>query len=335
MADPVITPAAQVNITPEQLATSAATNRPELLKIPILALGASLPFFTIRTGIRYGETVGELSGNIEMGPYDPHRVDDEDVSIKGRTLYTYFGDVIKNFDPNSVYKTIYGSSITKGDELKNVPIVLQVLSFLAAKLGRSFALHLFDAVRNEKGTKTVDLFDGFDTITTKEIASGAISTAKGNLFEFTDAIDATNAVDLLTAFCRAASDELLESEDGEDSKADGLILYVPRSIVYAYRDDYKATTGHSPIYDKFNQTVLEGFENIRLRPFAGKAKSPFIQLSTKKNMLIGCDQMGDVENLTVEKHHPFLLQFIAAMFFGTNYESISPESLLVGKLFSE
>ena len=49
-------------------------------------------------------------------------------------------------------------------------------------------------------------------------------------------------------------------------------------------------------------------------------------------MLIGTDQMGGVENITVEKHHEFLLSFIATMFFGTNYESISPERLLVGKL---
>lgn len=327
-----ITPGAKTIVTPQELATSAAKFRTELLKMPMLALGPALRFFSIRTGIRYGETVGQLSGDMEIGPHDPYRVDNEDIGIAGRTLYTHFGSAVKRFDPNTVYQTIYGSSITKGEGLKNVPIVLQILSFLAAKIGKSFAKHLFDAKVNDKGKRTVDLFDGIDTITAKEITDGNISVANGNLFEFTDAIDSTNAVDLLVAFCRAASDELLECEDGGDSKGSGLNLFVPRSIVYAYRDDYKATTGHSPIYDKFNQTVIEGFDNIRLVPFTGKAKSPFIQLSTKQNMLIGTDQMGGVENITVEKHHEFLLSFIATMFFGTNYESISPERLLVGKL---
>ncbi len=334
MADE-LTLAGVVNITPEQLATSAATNRKELIKMPILGLGPALHYFTVRTGIRYSETVGELDGDFELAPYDPYRVNRDNVSVKGRTLYTYFGDIVKEFDPNSVYKSIYGSSIVSGEGLKDVPIVLQVLSLMAAKIGKGLRLNLFNAVRNEKGNKTKDLFNGVDTVAKNEITAGNISVAKGNLFEFTDIIDSTNAVDLISEFCRAASDELLESNDGEDSKGDGLILYVPRSIVYAYRDDYKATTGHSPIYDKFNQMTVEGFDNIRFAPFSGKAGSDLIQLSTKKNMLIGTDQMGNLEKITVEKHHAFLLQFIATLFFGFDYESINPERLLVGKLLTE
>lgn len=329
------TAAGKVVITPEQLATSAAKNRPELLLMPLLAMGNTLNYFTLRTGIRYSETVGELDGDFELGPYNPYRVDRDDVSIKGRTLYTYFGSIVKEFDPNSVYQSIYGSSIVKGDGLKIVPIALQVLSLMAGKIGQSLALHLFDAVRKDSGTKTVDLFNGVDTVTAAEITKGAIAVSKGNLYEFSDVIDSTNAVDLVVDFVRSANDLLLDAPDGEDAKGDGLILYVPRSVIYAYRDDYKATTGHSPIYDKFNQTTVEGFSNVRMVPFAGKRKSDFIQLSTKKNMLIGCDQMpGSAENITVEKHHAFILQFIAALFFGFDYESINPERLLVGKLAS-
>lgn len=334
MAD-VLTPAGKVVITPAQLSTSAHKNRSELLKMPFLALAAALNYFSIRTGIRYGETVGSLAGDFELAPYDAYRKNRNNVSITGRTLYTYFGSIVQEFDPNSVYQSIYGSSIVKGEDIKNVPIVLQVLSLMASKIGDSLRKHLFDATRNAAGNKTVDLFDGFDTIAAKEIAAGTISTALGNLFEFSDVIDATNAVDLISAFCRAASDELLSADDGSDSKKNGLNLYVPRSIVYAYRDDYKATTGNSPIYDQFNQTVVEGFSNIRLVPFTGKASSNLIQLSTKKNMLIGTDQMGDVENILVEKHDAFLLQFIATLFFGCDYESIDPSCLLVGKLKTE
>lgn len=330
MAD-ATNPAGKVIITPDDLAKSAHKNRKELLKLAILALGPALNYFSLRTGIRYGETVGQLDGDFELGPYDPYRVERDNSTIKGRTLYTYFGSVVKEFDPNSVYQSLYGSSIVKGEGLKNVPITLQVLSLMTSKIGKAILLHLFDAVRNSSGTKTVDLFNGVDTVTKNEIAAGSISVANGNLFEFSDEIDSTNAVDLLVAFCRAASDELLDCEAGDDSKAQGLNLYVPRSIVYAYRDDYKATTGHSPIYDKFNQTVIEGFPNIRLVPFPGKAKSPYIQLAHKNNMLIGTDQIGDLENITVEKHHPFALTFVATLFWGFDFESIDSSRLLVGK----
>lgn len=326
-------PAGKVVITPEALAQSANKFRKELLKMPILALGYALNYFTVRTGIRGSETTGTLDGGFELGPYDPYRVDRSNVNITGRTLQSYFGSVVKEFDPNSVYQSIYGSSIVKGDGLKNVPITVQVLSLMASKIGKSLLLHLFDAVRKDSGTETKDLFNGVDTVTAAEITAGSISADKGNLFQFSEAISSTNAVDLITAFCRAASDELLECEDGEDSKANGLNLYVPRSVIYAYRDDYKATTGNSPIYDKFNQMVVEGFPNIRFVPFAGKAKSKFMQLSHRNNMLIATDQLGDKENILVEKYHPFVLSFIATLFWGFDYESIDSSRLLVGQFY--
>lgn len=334
MAD-ATNPAGKVVITPDALAQSANKFRKELLKLPILGLGYALNYFTVRTGIRGSETVGQIDGNFELGPYDPYRVDRTNVNVTGRTLQSYFGSVVKEFDPNSVYQSIYGSSIVKGDGLKNVPITLQVLSLMASKIGRGLLIHLFDAVRNASGTKTVDLFNGVDTVTAAEITAGNIATAKGNLFEFSDAITSTNAVDMITAFCRAASAELLECEDGEDSKANGLNLYVPRSVIYAYRDDYKATTGNSPIYDKFNQMTVEGFPNIRFVPFAGKANSKYIQLAQRNNMLIATDQLGDTENVLVEKHHPFVLSFIATLFFGFDYESVDQSRLLVGKFYEK
>lgn len=322
-----------VEVTPEALAKSAAKFRKDLLQVPIFALGTTLQYFTLRRGIRGSETVGTLTGDIELGPYNEDRVDTDKVGIAGRTLHNYLGSVVKKFSPNDVVESIYGADINQGDGLKNVDITLKVLSFLGSKLGRSLALNLFKAVRNDKGTKTVDLFDGFDTITTKEIASGTLATSIGNLYEFTEAIDSTNAVDMLVSFCRAASDELLECEDGEDSKGSGLLLYLPRAIVNAYRDDYLATTGHTPIYNKFNQNSILGFDNIKMVPMAAKRGSSFIQLSRRSNMLIGVNQKGDPkETIAVEKHHPFKLDFVSTLWFGTDYESIDPENLLVGKL---
>lgn len=322
-----------VTISPEQLAKSAAKFRKELLQVPMLALGPALAYMTMRRGIRGSETVGSLSGTIELGPYDESRVDEDKVAIAGRTIHNYLGSVVKKFSPNDVVESIYGADINQGDGLKTVEITRQVLAFLAAKLGQGLALHLFDAVRNSKGTRTVDLFNGFDTITATEIDDGNISVEKGNLYEFTEAIDSTNAVDILVDFCRSASEQLVGIEDGGDTKGQGLNLYVPRSILYAYRDDYEATTGHTPIYDKFNQTSIKGFDNIHFVPLAAKANAPFIQLSRKNNMLIAVNQNGDPkETIAVEKYHPFKLDFVSTLWFGTDYESIAPEDLLVGKL---
>ena len=84
-----------INITPEALSLSGAKYRKDLLMMPVHAMQETLQYMTLRRGIRYSETVGELTGDIDMGPYSETRVDNENMDIKGRTLYTFFGSVVK------------------------------------------------------------------------------------------------------------------------------------------------------------------------------------------------------------------------------------------------
>lgn len=314
----------KVKITDQDLATSARTYRKDLLMVPVHALAKSLQHMTLRTGVRHSEKVGELTGDIEMGPYSETRVDNKDVSISTRELKTYLGSVVKKFSPNSVAQTVYGSSITKGESLTNVEIVRLVLSYLSAKIGAGIDRHLFNAVRKADGNKTVDLFDGFDTITGQEITSGSISTDLGNLYEFSEPITKLNAVDQVVTFCRSADDFLQETE--------GAKLLISRDIYNAYVDDYKATTGAIVYNDKFLKTSVEGFDNVELVPMYQKKNAPYIQLTTKSNLLVGVDQEGDEEDIVIEKHAPFVLDFVATMFFGTQFETLDKTRLLVGKL---
>lgn len=312
-----------VKITNEQLAKSAIRYRKELLMMPVLALGTTLKHMNKRPGVRGKEVVGELSGNIELGPYDEGREDTDGVSINPRTLETFLGSVVKKFSPNSVWQTVYGNLISKGESLKNVDISLQVLSFLTAKLGANLNLHIWDAKRNDSGTKTKELFNGFDTITKTEMDAAKISEDLGNMFTI-EAISKDNAVDVLKQFYRAADPVLRETQTK---------LYIPQGVYDNYVDDYQATAGHVPYNTGFEKTYLEGSNNLcELVPLANKAGSPFIHLSAKSNMLVGFGNGADAENITVEKHHAFKLDYIATMFFGTEFESISKERLLVGTI---
>lgn len=315
-----------VNITHDDLAKGAKKLRKELLMMPVHALAPVLNHMSLRTGIRYAETVGQLEGDMEFGPYSDTRIDKSETKINGRTLYTYFGSVVREFKPNSVVQSLYGSAITKGEALKHTEIVQKVLAYYAARLGHNLYKALWTAVRKEDGDKTTDLFNGFDTITSTEIAGGNISTAKGNLFEFTEKIDETNAVDLITSFCESANELLLEETK--------LKLFCDPAIHRAYMKDYKATTGAVPYNTAYEKKIVEGFENIEFVPLANKKGSGFIHLSTPGNMLVGVNQKGEEENITVEKHSAFVLQFIATMFFGVQFETLSEERLLVGKLFN-
>ena len=312
-------------ILPEDLAKTAIKYRKTFLMMAVIGLGETRQHMTVRPGIRYKEVVGELTGGIEIGPYSETREDNSDLNVAKRELETFFGSVVRNFSPNAIYQSLWGSSVTKGEGLKDTEITKQVVGYLMKKLSESLNKNIWGAVRKADGDKTSDLFNGFDTIATTEIAGGGLSTAKKNLFEFGETIDKNNAVDLLKTFYRSA-DDILKDEKTK--------LYIPHSIYDAYVDDYQATVGATPYNREFEKTFLEGSNNrCQLVPLSNKAGSPYIQLSTQSNMLIGVDQESDLEKILIEKHAAFVLQFIVTMFFGCQYESISKERLLVGKLF--
>ena len=318
----------KVIITEQELAklsTSAAKLRKELLRMPLMALKDFLAHVTLRTGIRYSETIGELTGSMELGPYSETRVDENDVAITPRTLYTYLGSVDKKFSPNSIYQSIWGSNITKGDGLKTTDITQQALALLASKVGAALYWAIWGAKRNDSGTKTVDLFDGFDTIAAKEVKDGNVSVEKGNLFDLDiTTIDKTNAVDICKEIWRKADYHL---KNGKCK------LFVPSYVLDAYNDDYKITTGAVPYNTQFNQTFVEGSSNkCEIVALPNKDGSKFMQLTTKSNMLVGTCQMSDEESVSIEKYSPFVLDFVMTMFFGTQYESINKERILfIGK----
>lgn len=111
-------------------------------------------------------------------------------------------------------------------------------------------------------------------------------------------------------------------------------MFISKTVKQMYEDDYQASHGALPYNTAFKKTFLEGSDDTcELVALPNKKNSPYIHLTTKGNMLVGVDQQSDTEKITVEKHAAFVLQFIMAMFFGVQFESVSPERLLVAKLF--
>lgn len=316
----------ELKITDSELKKSAVTYRKELLIMPVISAMATLQHMTARPGVAGREVLGQLSGGIELGPYDPNRKDDDGLSITPRTLETYLGSVIKRFDMNSVAKTVYGALTTQGDGLASLDLTRQVLNYLAMQLGRSLNLCIFSASRNESGTLTKDLFDGFDTITQKEVTAGTISQDAGNFIQLGEAITESNAVDTLMKIYEQADDSL----QGVPSK-----MFVPFNVYRAYNKDYMASFGNVIYNTEYKKTYLEGTDNLcEIVPLVSKKGSPFIHLTTKGNMVYGYgDGMAD-EKISVEKYHEFLLSFVATMYFGCQFETISKERLMVAKLFA-
>lgn len=313
-----------LTISQDDLKKSATTYKKQLLMTPIISSEETLRHFTPRPGVAGREIVAELSGNIELGPYDPNRVDNDGVTADARTLETFLGSVVKRFDVNTAAKSVFGENVAQGNQLTTADLALQVLTFLSGQLGKKLNEVLWTAKRNDSGTQTKDLFDGFDTITKQEIDKNSIATGKGNLVEFAAPITKTNAVDTLMDFYEAAAPEL----QGVQTK-----LFVPFSVYQAYNRDYATRFNATPYNKEFSKTFLEGTQNLcELVPLVSKKGSDYLHLTTKSNMLYGYGAGLAKENIAIEKHHEFLLSYVATMFFGTQFESIQKERLFVGKL---
>lgn len=315
-----------VNITPQSLSQSAVKYRKELLKMPLFSMSKLLPYVTLRTGVRYKEIVGELSGDMQMAPYKVRRHDDNDVDIKGRELEVYFGNCVKGFNPNSVVQSLYGADIVKGEGLKNVPITLQVLTYLMGKMGENLYNESFTAVRDATGDTTHDLFNGLKTIAAAEIAGGGLAANKGNLVANMTAPTQSTVISFFEDFVDTADEKL----KGQES----FLLCHPkwkRMYERAYREEF----GPLRYNNEFNKLSLDGEPNVEI---VGLSCVPldFLQLSTKENVLFGTNLESDQSSVLVEKalDSHFLLDFVAAMFWGCQYESLSKERLLIGTIAS-
>lgn len=229
--------AGKFQFTLKEYQEAAVKYRADLLMLPIIGIGDTLQYMTGRPGIRYKERVGNLTGDAQFAPYNPQRAVDYNLGIEFRDLETYFGSVVANFEPNSAISTLLGTGATKGDGQMTTPTACHVL----ARIAKNLSEHLNDAVwngkRNAAGDTTADLFDGFDTITEKEIANGSIAEAEGNYMKFDDAITPANAVDI--------AKEILFSLDPRLRSQD-LYLYCSQDFVDKYNEGYLLTHGGIP-----------------------------------------------------------------------------------------
>lgn len=299
--------------------------RPELLMLPIIGIKDTLKFMTARPGIRYKESVAAMNGTAQFGPYKPSRSTDFNLNLNFRTLETFMGSVVAKFEPNSAISTVLGQmAASKGDGQMKAPTALHVLRLIALSLSENLNGAIWSGVRNASGDTTQDLFDGFDTITTKEIAAGKIAAGEGNYMKLQEAITSDNACDIAKEILRSLAPRL-RSQD--------LYMYCSQDFADMYNDSYQASHAGLIYNDKYDQLTVEGSNNrLHIVPLFNKADSKFIHICPKSNMLVGYDQMSDAEDVMVKEYEPFILSYIATMFFGVQFESIDKRRLKVIEL---
>jgi hypothetical protein len=321
-----------ITFTPEVLTRTFQTYRKELIVQPMFAMSQLLEHCSIRTGIRYRETISEMSGNFEMGNYKKDKQHNADVTIDGRVLETFFGNCIETIDPNAIYQTIWGSNVTKGDGLKNVPIVVQVCAYILKKIGERLFFNAFTAKHD--GTvfdKTASFFNGFGTIIDNDIAGTNenkkvyISEDLKNLKYLTDSITKENAEDALKDFYFSSTlNPILRTRP--------LKMFMSDMTYHYYTEAYQTRHGALPYNQNYDKRTLEGASNVELVPLPNVPKD-FLLLTPKTNMLLLFNQKSDDERYIVEKSltNHYDVDFIANLFFGTQFASVSSETFAVAK----
>lgn len=309
------------------LVNSSAKYRKEVLAMPVAALlDKALKHMTLRRGVAGDETVGRAGNGAELRPYKTDKGAGDHNRIIARTLTTYLGDVVEEFDPYQLFTTVYGEQFSDKTQRTEAEIVqalcLQMGKSIAKKLGAA----LFKASRDPQGTTTMALFNGFETIAAAEITAGKIAATNGNYMEI-ETITSSNVGDVLKSIYDAASEELQE--------ADNLKMFVPKTVKKLYNDWCLAHFGAVVYNTTYNQNRLHGTEEnpCEIVALSGMKDSNYIFLSTKENMLVGCDQSGNPKEKILIRvpDNPKVVQFFACMFWGVQFEQIEPEFLLVAK----
>ena len=317
--------AGKLQFTLEEYQDAARKYRKDLLMLPIIGIQDTLKFMTGRPGIRYKESVAALNGNAQFAPYKPARRSNFNLDLDFRTLETFFGSVVAQFEPNSAISTLLGAiGATKGDGQMQTPTAKHVLALIAKSLSENLNNAIWAGQRNPAGDTTLDLFDGFDTITSAEVTAGKIAASEGNYMKLTEEITSANAVDI--------AKEVLFSLDPH-LRAQTCYMYCSQDFADKYNEGYLLTHAGINYNTQYNQNAVEGSNGkLILCPLANKADSEFIHVSPKINMLVGYDQMGDTENVMVKEYEPFILSYIATMFFGVQFESIDKRRMKVVEL---
>ena len=306
--------AGKLQFTLDDYQKAAIKWRKDLLMLPIIGIQDTLQYMTGRPGIRYKENVGTIYADAQFAPYKATRSGDVNLKLDFRTLETHFGNVVAKFEPNSAISTLLGTGATKGDGQMTTPTALHVLAQIAKGLSEHLNDAMWNGVRNANGDTTKDLFDGFDTITQKEITAGNVSAENGNYMKITEKITSANAVDV--------AKEILFSLDPR-LRSQELLMFCSQDFADKYNEAYLMSHGGIAYNTQYAQGSVEGSNGrLKLVPLYNKADSKFIHICPKSNMLVGYDQMGDIESIMVKEYEPFILTYIATMFFGVQFESI-------------
>lgn len=294
---------------------------------PLFAISENLKYMRHTSMLRGDDTSYQLRGNGEFVPYQTNGDAQNPGSIAARTLTTYHADHLEEFDPESIYKTIFDKPLSKSKITMDMvrAIVVEDMRYASSKLNNA----IWSGVRNENGTNSLANFNGFDTIIANEKAAATptISFALGNYMQLGQ-ITPYNAGDKLELMYQMASEEL----KGDDSKK--LVMFMPQSVRSMYIKWYNNHFANAQYTKEYDQIYLHcAMGKVELACPPGTSNINHIILTSKLNMRLGSDGIGEGEDATGNfmlriPDNPRLVQVYADCWMGVQFEAIEKEYLM-------
>ena len=316
-----------INVTPDEQAWKDAAKKyhKQLLKMPVLAMEESTRFMTPLPGCRTNQFLGGVSTEAQFYPYAPNKRGDGSTDIVFRELEINFGAMNVDFEPNSMVQTLLGTNAeVLGMGQAKSEMARLILSQIMAIAGEHLELALANAERDPSGDTTMDLFNGFVTIIEQEITAGNIGTALHNYIELEDAVDATNAVEILKAIEFGLDVRLRRQQR---------FCYCDPALVDLYNEAYQLAKPALPYNKQYEQPFVEGSNRrMTFAPLPALAGSEYIIIAPKMNMVYGFDGMSDFEKLEVLRMDVDTFTAAAKIFFGVQFRTLDSRFLKVIKM---
>lgn len=306
----------------QALVNSNQRYRKDCLTMVMASIEEVTKHMRLVTGLKGKETEATIVPQAKFRPYHSEKVVSGTAQLTARTLETFPLEILEEFDPEELYKTIFGQPID-ADKI-NLDIVRRLIVEEMNNACRGLCDNIFNGVRNATGTNAADCFNGFDTIIAAEKTAGNISLAKGN-FMTLGTLNEYNIGDKLYLMYKKIDEKL----KGDNSKK--LKLYLTITEKEMYNNWYANKFGHGNFAGVPDQQYLHGTNGkVELVALPGMDGANHIILTTQNIMKVGVDNSPKSSKYEIRRaDNPNVVQFHVVVYMGVDFANIDKEFLFV------
>lgn len=279
------------------------------------------------TGLKGKETEATIVPQAHFRPYSSEKVVSGTGQLKARTLETFPLEILEEFDPEELYKTIFGTPV-EADKI-NLDIVRRILTEEMKNACRGLCDIIFTGVKDDStvtsSTPASACFNGFDTIIAAEkaLATPTISYALGNFVTLGE-LSEYNIGDKWFLLYTLIDEKLR----GDSSKKLKLVCTLKEKEMYNVW--YANKFGHGNFAGVPDQMYLHGTNNkVEIVALPGMEGASHCFITTKENMKVGVNVAPEVAKFEVRRpDNPNVVQFHVVIYMGVDFANVDKEFLM-------